>query len=126
LGCGARFTTYERAELSVVMVVKKDGRREAFNRVKVAGSIYQAIGKRPVLTSAAEELISGIEREVRSMQEVEVGSKKIGELVMNGLKDLDDVAYVRFASVYCSFTCVAHIEAELRRLRQNRAAANAV
>lgn len=125
LGCGVRFTTYERAEFPVVMVVKRDGRREPFIRGKVAGSVYQAIGKRPVLTSAAEELICGVEREVRSLQEVEVESKRIGELVMHSLKELDDVAYVRFASVYCGFTSVGHIEAELRRIRQNRTATNA-
>lgn len=117
LRCGARFTTYERAEMPTVAVVKKDGRREIFNREKVAAGIYRAVEKRPIPIVAIEELIARIEREVRSSGESEIESGRIGEMVMERLEELDEVAYVRFASVYRSFTDVASFEAELRRLR---------
>jgi transcriptional repressor NrdR len=117
LSCGARFTTYERMEMPTMAVVKKDGRRELFNRDKVASGIYRAVEKRPIAIADIEELIVRIERQVRAMGESEVPAEKIGELVMLGLEQLDDVAYVRFASVYRSFTDVASFEAELRRLK---------
>ncbi len=117
LSCGARFTTYERVEMPTLAVVKKDGRRELFNRDKVASGIYRAIEKRPIAIAQVEELIMRVEREVRATGEAEIASTKIGELVMAGLEQLDEVAYVRFASVYRSFTDVASFEAELRRLR---------
>lgn len=117
LGCGARFTTYERMEAPMIVVVKKDGRREVFNRDKVASGIYRAIEKRPIAIARVEELILRIERQVRTLGENEVPSAKIGEFVIAGLEELDDVAYVRFASVYRSFTDVASFEAELRRLK---------
>lgn len=117
LGCSARFTTYERMEMPAMAVVKKDGRRELFSRDKVAAGIYRAVEKRPIAIADIEELIVRIERQVRSSGESEITSDKVGELVMQGLEQLDDVAYVRFASVYRSFTDVASFEAELRRLR---------
>jgi transcriptional repressor NrdR len=117
LGCGIRFTTYERVEMPTLAVVKKDGRRELFNRDKVAAGVYRAVEKRPIAIARIEELITRIEREVRALGEAEVPTGKIGELVMAGLEELDDVAYVRFASVYRSFANVASFEAELRRLR---------
>ncbi|HSX02771.1 MAG TPA: transcriptional regulator NrdR [Candidatus Saccharimonadia bacterium] len=118
LSCNARFTTYERMETPMVAVVKKDGRRELFNRDKVASGVYRAVEKRPIAIAQIEELINSIEREVRSLGEAEITSKCVGELVMVGLEQLDEVAYVRFASVYRSFTDVASFEAELRRLRE--------
>ena len=117
LGCGARFTTYERLEMPTMAVVKKDGRRELFNRDKVASGIYRAVEKRPIAIARIEGLIAQIEREVRVQGESEIPSVRIGELVMVGLESLDDVAYVRFASVYRSFTDVDSFEAELRRLK---------
>ncbi len=117
LGCSARFTTYERMEMPTMAVVKKDGRRELFSRDKVAAGIYRAVEKRPIAIAEIEELIVRIERQVRSSGESEMSSDRIGELVMAGLEQLDDVAYVRFASVYRSFTDVASFEAELRRLK---------
>jgi transcriptional repressor NrdR len=118
LSCGVRFTTYERMEMPTVAIVKKDGRRELFNREKVAAGIYRAVEKRPIEIAKIEDLIARIEREVRTLGESEISSIRLGELVMNGLEELDDVAYVRFASVYRSFADVASFEAELRRLRE--------
>jgi transcriptional repressor NrdR len=117
LKCGARFTTYERMEMPTLAVVKKDGRRELFNRDKIASGIYRAVEKRPIAIAAIEELILQIERELRARGENEIPSTEIGELVMMRLEALDAVAYVRFASVYRSFTDVASFEAELRRLK---------
>jgi len=121
LRCGARFTTYERVEMPTVTVLKKDGRRELFNREKLAAGIYRAVEKRPISIVQVEELVARIERQVRTSGEGEITSMRVGELVMTGLEELDDVAYVRFASVYRSFTDVASFEAELRRLRARTA-----
>lgn len=121
LRCGYRFTTYERAEMPNLVVRKKDGRRELFDRDKVATGIYRACEKRPVSIELVSEVIAQIEREVRSRGESEVASDAIGELVMAKLMALDDVAYVRFASVYRSFTDLGAFEAEVSRLRQNNA-----
>jgi transcriptional repressor NrdR len=104
-------------EQPVLAVVKKDGRRELFNRDKVAGGIYRAVEKRPVAIAHVEALIAQIERELRGRSEGEVSSEAIGEIVMTRLMALDDVAYVRFASVYRSFTDVASFERELRRMK---------
>ncbi len=117
LRCGARFTTYERMETPTLAVVKKDGRRELFSRNKVASGVYRAVEKRPIAISETEEIINQIERDLRARGESEIPSAEIGELVMLKLEQLDEVAYVRFASVYRSFTDVASFEAELRRLR---------
>ena len=117
LRCGARFTTYERMELPTLAVVKKDGRRELFNRSKIAGGIYRAVEKRPIPIAHVEALIAQVERELRARGEGEVPSTEIGELIMTKLGALDDVAYVRFASVYRSFTDVAAFERELRRIK---------
>ena len=117
LRCGARFTTYERMELPTLAVIKKDGSRELFNRDKVAGGIYRAVEKRPIAIAHVEALIAQIERELRGGGEAEISSDKIGEMVMTKLAALDDVAYVRFASVYRQFTDVASFERELRRLK---------
>jgi transcriptional repressor NrdR len=101
-----------------LVVVKKDGRRELFDRDKVASGIYRAVEKRPVSIALVEEVIGQIERDMRSRGESEVSSDHIGELVMEKLEQLDDVAYVRFASVYRSFTDVASFEKELARLKR--------
>lgn len=117
LRCGHRFTTYERMEMPALAVVKKDGRRELFNREKVAGGIYKACEKRPIAIALVEEIIAQIEREIRGWGESEVPSDRVGQLVMDKLMQLDDVAYVRFASVYRSFADVASFEQELSRLK---------
>lgn len=117
LRCGARFTTYERMELPTLAVIKKDGRRELFNRDKISGGVYRAVEKRPIAIAHVEALIAQVERELRARGEGEVPTTEIGELIMTKLGALDDVAYVRFASVYRSFTDVAAFERELRRLK---------
>jgi transcriptional repressor NrdR len=104
-------------EQPTLAIIKKDGRRELFSREKVGAGIYRAVEKRPIAIAAVEALIMQIERDLRSRGEAEIASTEIGELVMTKLFELDDVAYVRFASVYRSFTDVASFEAELRKLR---------
>lgn len=101
--CGGRFTTFERVQLRELMVVKKSGRRVAFDRDKLARSVQIALRKRPVEPERIERMVSGIVRQLESLGESEVKSDAIGRLIMEGLKSLDDVAYVRFASVYRNF-----------------------
>ena len=101
--CGRRFTTYERVEVALPMVVKKDGRREPYDRGKVVGGLRRACEKRPVSIDAIEEVADKIERQLQERGEREVASREIGEALMRELHALDAVAYVRFASVYRSF-----------------------
>jgi transcriptional repressor NrdR len=103
-GCGGRFTTFERVQLRDLTVVKKSGRKVPFDREKLARSVYTALRKRAVETERTERMISGIVRQLESLGDVEVTSDQIGEYVMDGLKGLDDVAFVRFASVYKNFS----------------------
>jgi transcriptional repressor NrdR len=103
-GCGGRFTTFERVQLRDLTVVKKSGRKVPFDREKLAKSVYTALRKRSVETERTERMISGIVRQLESLGDVEVTSDQIGEYVMDGLKGLDDVAFVRFASVYKNFS----------------------
>ena len=103
-GCGGRFTTFERVQLRDLTVVKKSGRKVPFDREKLAKSVYTALRKRAVEPERIERMISGIVRQLESLGEVEVTSDQIGEYVMDGLKGLDDVAFVRFASVYKNFS----------------------
>lgn len=102
--CGGRFTTFERVQLRDLIVVKKSGRKVVFDRQKLSRSIGTALRKRSVETERVERMISGIVRQLESLGEVEIDSDKIGEYVMDGLKGLDDVAFVRFASVYKNFS----------------------
>ncbi len=97
--CGKRFTTYEKVEENIIMIIKKDGRREVFDRNKVMNGIVKACEKRPVAMADIERVVSEIERGLNNLMEKEVESTFIGELVMEQLKKLDEVAYVRFASV---------------------------
>jgi transcriptional repressor NrdR len=101
--CGGRFTTFERVQLRELMVVKRNGRRVPFDRDKLQRSIDVALRKRPVEPERVERMINGIVRQLESLGDGEVTSEQVGELVMEGLKGLDDVAYVRFASVYKNF-----------------------
>lgn len=114
--CSKRFTTYEKVEEVFFMVVKKDGSREAFDRNKVLNGIVKACEKRPVSMSDIEKIVSEIERGLNNMMEKEIQSKVIGEVIMEHLKDLDEVAYVRFASVYRQFTDVNTFVAEIEKL----------
>ena len=114
--CGRRFTTYEKVEETILMVVKKDGRREAFDRNKILSGIVKACEKRPVPLADMEKVVDEIERGLNNMMEKEVDSAFIGELIMEQLKNLDEVAYVRFASVYRQFTDVNTFVAEIEKL----------
>ncbi len=101
--CGARFTTFERVQLREVMVVKSNERREPFDRAKIEQSVTLACRKRGVAQERIDQLVSGIQRQIETLGESEVASKSIGEMVMEGLRQLDSVAYIRFASVYRDF-----------------------
>jgi transcriptional repressor NrdR len=114
--CGGRFTTFERVQLRELTVVKRSGRRVAFDRDKLQRSIEIALRKRPVPEERIERLVNGLVRQVESLGENEVASEQIGQLVMDGLKALDDVAYVRFASVYRNFREAKDFEAVLGEL----------
>jgi transcriptional repressor NrdR len=102
--CAARFTTFERIQLRDIVVVKSEERREAFNRNKLELSVSLACRKRDVSAEKITQLVSGIQRQIETSGENEVNSQKIGELVMDGLRQLDSVAYIRFASVYRDFS----------------------
>lgn len=103
-GCGARFTTFERVQLREITVVKSDEGREAFDRAKIEQSVSLACRKRGISQERLDQLVSGIQRRVETLGESEVASKVIGEMVMDGLRALDSVAYIRFASVYRDFS----------------------
>jgi transcriptional repressor NrdR len=114
--CERRFTTYERVEEILPMVVKKDGAREVFDEQKILGGIRKACEKRPVPVTSMEQIVESIERELHESGEKEVSSSYIGERVMESLRDVDGVAYVRFASVYRSFRDVNEFLAELKHI----------
>jgi transcriptional repressor NrdR len=114
--CGKRFTTYEKFEEIILMVIKKDGSREAIDRSKIMNGIIKACEKRPVPLSEIEKVVDDIERGLNNMMEKEVKSTFIGELIMDNLKELDEVAYVRFASVYRQFTDINTFVAEIENL----------
>jgi transcriptional repressor NrdR len=114
--CGRRFTTYERVEESLPMVVKKDGRREPFERAKIVAGLKRACEKRPISVDTIEGLVERIERQLQEGGDREVTSRAIGEAVMHELHELDGVAYVRFASVYRSFKDMADMRATIEQL----------
>ena len=114
LKCGKRFTTYEYIEENSLLVIKKDGRREAFDRKKILAGIIRACEKRPVSVEKMEDVVTQVERSIAKKSDREVDSSKIGELVMERLKFIDDVAYVRFASVYRQFKDVGQFMVELK------------
>jgi len=121
LSCGERFTTFETAELVMPMVVKGDRSREAFDEAKLRSGMEKALEKRPVPREQLDEALSRITHKVRSLGDREVQSRAIGELVMDELQQLDEVAYVRFASVYRQFEDVEAFHEEIQRLRSQRA-----
>jgi transcriptional repressor NrdR len=114
--CGARFTTFERVQLREITVLKRDGRRVPFDREKLARSIRIACRKRPVDEDRIERLVNSIQRRLETEGETEIPSRKIGEIVMESLKELDSVAYVRFASVYRNFNEASDFQAVLGEL----------
>jgi len=114
LKCGKRFTTYEYIEEVSLMAIKKDGRREPFDRKKILSGVIKACEKRPISMEKMEEIVIQIERAIQKKSDREVSSTRIGELVMEKLKCLDDVAYVRFASVYRQFKDVGQFMEELK------------
>ena len=114
--CGRRFTTYEKVEETPFLVVKKDGRREAFDRQKILKGVLTACEKRPVPLKDLEELVDRVETLIRRTYEDEVPSSAIGEAVMEELRRLDEVAYIRFASVYRQFTDIERFREEIERL----------
>mgnify|MGYP005840873571 FL=1 len=116
--CGQRFTTYERLSPVSLFVVKRDGRREPFDREKLYHGIYKACTKRPISEEQIEKLVSRIESELFALGKAEVESKVIGEMVMEQLRDLDDVAYVRFASVYRRFKDVDGLVEEIKEFKK--------
>ena len=119
LECRKRFTTYERVESVKLTVVKKDDRRESFDRDKLLKGVLKACEKRPILRDKIDKVVGEIEAELRNHEEMEIPSTEIGKLVMKRLKELDKVAYIRFASVYREFTDLGSFERELKKLRKS-------
>jgi len=117
--CGKRFTTYEKIETIPLIIIKKDNNREAYDRAKIEAGVLRACHKRPVSASQITNLVDSIETEIFSMEDKEIHSQIIGELLMNKLKDLDAVAYVRFASVYREFKDVNTFVDELKSMLNN-------
>jgi transcriptional repressor NrdR len=122
--CGYRFTTYERIERPQLIVIKNNGQRELFNREKMMAGLYRACEKTPVTSMQIEKAASAIEQALYACGEPEVRSVKIGDLVMEQLAGLNDVAYVRFASVYRRFTDIAGFEKELSQIREHKTSPN--
>lgn len=114
--CDKRFTTYEKVETIPLIIIKKDKNRETYNRQKLEAGILRACHKRPVTASQISRIVDEVETEIFSMEEKEIESKVIGELIMDKLKDVDAVAYVRFASVYREFKDVNTFMDELKRM----------
>ena len=118
--CGHRFTTYERLERPQLIVIKNDGTRELFNRSKLLAGLYRACEKTAVTSLDLEKMVDSIEQELYACGEQEVNSKKLGEMVMDQLARLNEVAYVRFASVYRRFKDIASFEQELSLVKQGK------
>ena len=116
LKCGKRFTTYEHIEKTQLYVIKKDGRRKKFDRNKIKNGITKALEKRPVSHEEIETIVDSIEEKLRRLGNEEIETSEIGEYVMEELKNIDHVAYIRFASVYRSFTDASSFEKEVKNL----------
>ena len=123
LECGRRFTSYERIDEIPYMVVKKDGRRETFDRHKIMSGLMRACEKRPISTAQLESIVDEVEKEVQDSLDREVSTSEIGKIIMRRLKSLDKVAYVRFASVYLEFEDVSAFMTELKALVDSRSRA---
>lgn len=120
VSCGRRFTTYEVVEKIPLMVIKQDGRREVFKRDKILNGVIRSCDKRDISMERIVGLVNAIERDIRNTVEQEISSAKIGELVMNRLKEFDEVAYIRFASVYRKFTDIGSFMQELNELQAQK------
>ena len=118
--CGKRFTTYEKVETIPLIIIKKDNNREAYDRSKIEAGVLRACHKRPISANQINQLIDEVETEIFNMEEKEISSQVIGELVMNKLKDLEAVAYVRFASVYREFKDINTFMDELKKVMSNK------
>ena len=114
--CGKRFTTYEKVETIPLIIIKKDNNRETYDRSKIEAGILRACHKRPVSAAQITQLVDSVETEIVNREEREISSNVIGELIMNKLKDLDPVAYVRFASVYREFKDVNTFMSEIKKI----------
>ena len=117
--CGKRFTTYETVETTPILVIKSDGTRQAFDPNKIKNGIIRACEKRPVPMWKIDELVENIHKSLYNSLRQEVSTKEIGEMVMNGLKDIDEVAYVRFASVYRQFKDISTFMQELEKMQKD-------
>ena len=115
-GCGRRFTTYETIEITPILVVKNNGTRQSYNAEKVRNGIIKSCEKRPVPMHVIDEMVSDISKQVYNSMESEISSKEIGEMVMERLKKVDEVSYVRYASVYRSFKDLSSFMAELKQM----------
>jgi transcriptional repressor NrdR len=120
VACGHRFTTYERLERPQLIVIKNDGTRELFNRAKLLSGLYHACEKTPVTSLQLDKVVNDVEQDLYACGEQEVSSARIGEMVMDQLAPLNEVAYVRFASVYRRFKDIASFERELSLVRQGK------
>ncbi len=121
--CAYRFTTYERPEGARLMVVKRDGSRQDFDRTKLVGGLLRALEKRPVTVARVEEAADNIESQLRARGEPEVTSKEVGRLATEALRDLDQLAYIRFASVYQGYEDISTLKREVDRLIRQRSSA---
>lgn len=120
LKCNKRFTTYEHVEMTPIFIIKKDGRREKFDRNKIKKGIIKALEKRPVSHEKIDEIINKIQEKIRRTGKEEIESSIIGEYVMNELKETDQVAYIRFASVYRSFADITFFQKEIKNLTREK------
>ena len=118
LSCNRRFTTYEYIEMVPLFVIKKDGRRERFDRSKIRNGMEKALEKRSIKNEKIEEMLDGIEENIRRTGKEEIETSLIGEYVMDALKEVDQIAYIRFASVYRQFTDVTSFEKEVKNLKE--------
>ncbi|MBR4943540.1 MAG: transcriptional repressor NrdR [Clostridia bacterium] len=121
-GCGRRFTTYETIEITPVLVIKNNGTRQSFNAEKIRNGIIKSCEKRPVPMHVIDEMVADISKQIYNSMESEITTKEIGEMVMERLKKVDEVSYVRYASVYRSFKDISSFMAELKQLMQSEEA----
>ena len=119
IGCGRRFTTYETIEVTPVLVVKNNGTRESFNEEKIRNGIVKSCEKRPVSAVEIDSIVADISKDIYNSMESEISTKVIGEMVMDRLKKVDEVAYVRYASVYRSFKDLSSFMAELKQMMKS-------